>query len=142
MHTIASWMSTEVRTVDCDASLREAYELMQRSHVHHLVVTDRDHRVCGVLSDRDVRRAMPSVFASTSAAEFEAILDRIRVGQVMTRDPVTAEPHDSLMHAARAMLEGRFSMLPVVADGRLLGVITDTDLLRALAMQPGELAAR
>ncbi len=129
MH-VKEWMSASPITVTPDTPMYEARRLMQEKQVRHLPVTDRD-RLVGILTDRDIRLNLPSPATSLSVWEINYLLARLTVGEVMTRGVVTIAPDRPAEEAARLMLERRIGALPVVEDGRLVGIITETDLLRA-----------
>ena len=108
-------MSTALMTVNTDETIKEAHAEMQVGIIRHLPVIDDRGRLAGVLSDRDVLRAL-----STKKPQ--------RVAEVMTRDVVTTRP-DTTAHAAAAlMLDRKISSLPVVDEtGALVGLVTQTD---------------
>jgi len=134
MKTVADIMTAPVRTVSMDDSLAAVRGMFRETGVHHLVVVERG-RVAGVISDRDLLRAI-SPFADNEYTEQarDAATLRKRVHQIMTRRPVTVPPETPIAEAARTMLEKHVSSLPVVnAEGRLRGIVTSRDLLRAVA---------
>jgi CBS domain-containing protein len=112
------------------ATVAEAEALLEALRIRHLPVLEGD-RLVGLITDRDIRLAsMPR--PRWEPSQPDALLRLIRVEQVMTRDPVTASPHMPIAEAARLMLEHRYGGLPVVQEGRLVGIITQGDLLKAL----------
>jgi len=111
-------MSRRVVTVTPDTTLGEARHLLAEHRIRRLPVMI-GRRLVGIVSDRDVR--------SASASH-----DRTPVAQIMTRNVVTATSQMRVDEAARIMLDGRFGGLPVVDGGELTGIVTETDLLRAL----------
>jgi acetoin utilization protein AcuB len=125
-------MSTDVVSVTPEDSLAHALRLTREHHIRHLPVV-RNGALEGILSDRDIRTAMPSA-VTVADAERAAFLERTPVGEVMTRDVITAGPLDTIEDAARELCRHRIGALPVVdAHGRLLGIVTETDALRAFA---------
>jgi acetoin utilization protein AcuB len=93
----------------------------------HLLVTDEDGRLAGIVSDRDVVRCFgPTAFPD------EAQLAAIRADSIMSPDVVTIEFDSSIVAAIDLMHEQGFSSLPVLHDGRLVGIITTSDLMRLL----------
>jgi len=111
-------MSRQPVTVTPDTPLSEARRLLVEHRIRRLPVI-AGRRLVGIVSDRDVR--------SASASH-----DRTSVAQIMTHNVVTATSQMRVDEAARIMLDGRFGGLPVVDGGELTGIVTETDLLRAL----------
>jgi CBS domain-containing protein len=111
---------------------------MRQRRIRHLLVVD-DHRLVGVITDRDIRLNGPSPATSLSVREVNHLLERLTVDRVMTSDVITITPAEDLTSAARLMLEHTIGCLPVVAAGQLVGIVTDTDLVRVIA-QLGRLA--
>ena len=124
-------MTRPVITMAEDQTLREAIALMQRHRIRHVPIVSGDS-VMGILTDRDVKRATPSLLSGVNQDEFDRVLNTTTVSHVMTRNPYTVTPSTSLRDAVKLMLDRRFSSLPVVEAGRLIGMLTITDLLRTL----------
>lgn len=130
MRQVKDWMVPNPITIGPKATVAEAEALLEGHRIRHLPVLDGD-RLVGMITDRDVRLAsMPR--PRKEADHPDALLNLVRVEQVMTPDPVTASPDMPIAVAARLMLEHRYGGLPVVEGGRLLGIITQGDLLKAL----------
>lgn len=118
-----------VRTLD---SVEEAVRLLRQRGVRHLLVLDKN-QLTGIVSDRDIKRALePGKTRKRvmSVGGLYFLLEPILVEEIMTPDPVTIGPGESVQEAAKMMLEHRFGALPVVQNGRPVGIITETDLLR------------
>jgi CBS domain-containing protein len=113
MTTVADLMVTDVLTVEPSDSIGEAAEKMQAANVGAVVVTDFA-RIVGIVTERDLTRA---VAARARAAE-------ARCRQWMTPDPLTIEPDTTVEAAAKIMLDHNFRHLPVVKDGRVLGIVS------------------
>ena len=125
-------MSAEVVTLRAGDHLDLASDIMTLGRIRHMPVISSD-RVVGILSQRDLfRAAVSSVLAFRPAAEREW-LAKIPVEQAMTKDVVTAEAGWTIQQAVGTMLERRIGCLPVVEDGRLVGLLSETDCLRLLA---------
>jgi acetoin utilization protein AcuB len=122
-------MHRETVTVSPGTSLEEAYRLMQQRRFRHLPVLD-EGRLVGVVTDRDLRQSMSE--AGPGGFPPEAL-----VRHVMAEHPWTASPLDPVEDAARRMRELKIGCLPVVDDGKLLGIVTGIDLLDALLRLTG-----
>jgi acetoin utilization protein AcuB len=133
---VKAWMSGDPVALGPDASALEALDLMVDRGIRHLPVVDAEGRVVGVVSLDDLRAALPvsvSLRAPLSAPERELARDW-RVGEVMTHAPETVTSETPLAEAADCMADRRIGCLPVVDDdGRLAGILSETDALRALA---------
>ncbi len=127
---VKDWMNPRPLTVGAEATLAEAKIMMEKYWIRHLLVLEGNALV-GMFSDRDLRAASLPANAEFSAAARDAQLGRVTVGTVMTSDPRTVLPNATLVEVARLMLEHRFGALAVVDGGRLAGIITETDILRA-----------
>jgi CBS domain-containing protein len=119
MATVADVMVKDVLTVEPTSSIGEAAEKMNAAKVGAVVVVEDFVRIVGIITERDLLRA---VAQRARAAE-------ARVRQWMTPDPMTIEPETSIEDAAKIMFENNFRHLPVVKDGRSLGIVS----LRILA---------
>lgn len=128
-------------TIDPEAPVETATATMSERRIHHLPVVDERGRPIGMLSDRDVRSALiaPAIVEYLSAAarrRLRAIdhdLATLRVRDVMTWDVVTIEADAPVAQAAAVMFEGHVGSLPVVDRDGLVGIITERDVLKALA---------
>jgi CBS domain-containing protein len=132
MSTVADWMTTDVVVVTPDEHLSDALRKLHRNRIRHLCVVGAGGELAGMLSDRDILRALPSTFAANASESYERLLEAIHVGQVMTRALLLAAPETLLNAAAERMLVARVSALPVLEGGALVGILTETDCLRAL----------
>ncbi len=132
MMTIAKIMSSAPVVVEPKAPLREVYRVMAEHCIRHIPVVSADGLV-GVISDRDVREALPSPMSPGEAMEFAAAMDRIPVWEVMAEEVVTVTPRTSLAEAAHMLAGRKIGCLPVLDAGRLVGIVTETDMLQAFA---------
>ena len=135
-------MSQDVATIGVGDSCREAVGRMVRRKIRHLPVVDGAGALVGVVTDRDLRHHLfePSVLRGIGAVSVDALLRAVPVKEAMSSPVVTVAPDDDLEEAARVMLEDKVGSLPVVENGRVVGIITETDLLRRIcrvdAMSP------
>lgn len=123
-------MTRDPVAVPSTASLAEALRLVGRHRLRHLPVVDGGELV-GILSDRDLRLAMPSPLGA-ERPEFVAQVEATPVEAIMARDVITAGPTETLEDAAVRMCRHRVGALPVLDEaGRLVGILTESDILRA-----------
>ncbi|HEV8661910.1 MAG TPA: CBS and ACT domain-containing protein [Candidatus Methylomirabilis sp.] len=125
-------MQPEVVTVTPGTSVAGASRLLQEHRIRHLPVVERG-RLVGIITDRDIRRVLPSPATSLEVHELLYLLDRLTVGEVMTAKVITVTPETPIEEAARLLVDHRIGCLPVLQGDRLAGIITETDLLAALA---------
>jgi acetoin utilization protein AcuB len=123
-------MATRVKTLGRNDTLELAKGLMTSGPVRHLPVLD-EGRVVGVVSQRDLFRSalMAAVLGFARGAQ-EALLRTLRAKDVMSERVITVPPEATVVDASRLMLEARIGCLPVVQDGVLVGLVTETDALR------------
>jgi acetoin utilization protein AcuB len=107
-------MTTNPVTIGDAVQVRQALEMMGSHRLRHLPVLDADDNLVGIVSEKDLLRAQPDSLVS----------------EVMTRDVVTVTEYTALEEAARIMADGKISSLPVMRDGRLVGIVTETDLFQ------------
>ncbi len=124
-------MTSEVITVGVSEPIRRAWNLVEEKRLRRFPVMDGD-RLVGIITDRDIRNATASSVVLTEKKYHDYLLDTVRVESIMTQDPRTVTPDTGLKEAARIILEMQVGGLPVVEDGRLVGIITETDLIRTL----------
>jgi acetoin utilization protein AcuB len=129
--TIRELMTGGVITVRRETSVLEARDLMAKEKIRHLPVMAPGGKLVGILTDRDIRLNLPSRATSLSVQEINHLLTALTVDQVMTRSVITIGPDDPARTAAQLMLDHRIGALPVLDDGHLIGIITETDILRA-----------
>lgn len=129
---IRELMQRDVVTVDAAAHLDVAEELMRMDRIRHLPVVS-DGRLVGLVSQRDLFRAALSSALARSPEDEQRWLARIPVAQAMTREVLFAHPDADVGHAVEMMLRERVGCLPVVEEGRLVGLLSETDCLRHLA---------
>lgn len=133
MVQIQSIMSRRVVTVELDDSLEVVKQIFDQMKFHHLLVVDEEGKLCGVISDRDLLRAVSPFIGSLSEQSRDLATLRKRVHQIMSRKPVTLGPEQGLEEATRALLEHRVSCLPIVDRAfRPIGIVSWRDLLKHL----------
>jgi acetoin utilization protein AcuB len=141
---VRDWMTRKLVTLPPEASVAEALTLCRERRIRHIPILE-EGRLVGIVSDRDLRDATPAL----GDQERASALQEIQVGDVMTREVITTVPEDSIENAAQEMYEHKIQSLPVVAEGpivdevsavaeeELLGIVTTSDVMRALIMLVG-----
>jgi acetoin utilization protein AcuB len=136
-------MRAAVITITPKTSLPEALRLVQHRGIRHLPVVEDDALV-GIVSDRDLKRAMASPATSLETHELRYLLDALTVDEIMTRPVITIGPTFPIEEAARLIVKERVGALPVTERGRLVGIVTETDVLELFVkgMGAGEPSSR
>jgi acetoin utilization protein AcuB len=109
----------------------DARNLMLKERIRHLPVTDAEGRLLGIITDRDIRLNLPSQATSLSVWEINHLLAKLTVGDVMTESVISVGPDRPARDAAQLMVDHQIGALPVEDTGRLVGILTETDLVRA-----------
>jgi CBS domain-containing membrane protein len=130
--TVRDIMTSEVTTLGRNDSLQLAKDIITLGRVRHFPVLD-DGKVVGVVSQRDLYRAsLGSVMKYGEKAQ-QAFLEGIAVKEVMSDPPLTIAPHASVQEAARLMMEKKIGCLPVLEGSKLVGIVTESDMLKLVA---------
>ncbi|MEA3441430.1 MAG: CBS domain-containing protein [Chloroflexota bacterium] len=127
---IKDWMSSDPITVSSGVTLPEAYWLMIKNNIRRLPVIDNDVLV-GIVTLDDLKRMEPVNFAGLDMIQMGDMLCKLPVRKVMTENPITVSSTETLVEAARLMLNHKISALPVVEGSRVVGIITESDIFRA-----------
>lgn len=127
-------MTTEVITVNIDEPIRRAWELIDERKLRRFPVVSGD-KLVGIITDRDIRTATVSSVVLTEKKYHDYLLNTVKVESIMTPNPRSVTPDASLKEAAKIILDMKVGGLPVVEDDKLVGIITETDMLRALIDQ-------
>ena len=117
-------------TITPDTSVSAARALMQKHCIRHLPILE-DGRLVGILSDRDLRTVAPSPATSLSVWEINYLLTQLTAREVMPRFVMTVAPDCPIAEAVGLMLGHKIGALPVVEAQRVVGILTQTDVLRA-----------
>lgn len=127
---VKDWMSAKVITISPEQTLPDAHEIMKKRKIRRLPVV-QDGALMGIITLGDLREAGPSDATSLSVFEMNYLLARLKVGEIMTRDPLTVSPQTGLTEAAKLMLHHKIGGLPVVEGKTVVGIITESDIFRA-----------
>jgi len=131
-------MTTPVITVPPDLPFQEALRLMRENHFRRLPVVDKNGKIIGIVSERDLLYASPSPATTLSMWEVNYLLSKIKVDRLMSTTIITVSPDDILETAAHLMVENRIGGLPVVdKDNRPVGIITETDIFKSFVQMIG-----
>lgn len=134
---VKNWMSQNVVSVSINDTMDYAIRLLKEHRIRMLPVLDND-TIVGVVTDRDLKRASASDATSLEIHELLYLISRIRVGDIMSRNPVTVPLDYTVEETAQLLLEKNISGVPVVdRANKLVGVITQSDLFRVLIVLTG-----
>jgi CBS domain-containing membrane protein len=124
-------MTRDVETISEDETMDFAKTVMTLGRIRHLPVTDREGRLIGLVTHRDLLRALAEVYRDIGPNGDE---DRIEIRAIMNTDVVTIGPEEPAVRAAEMIWRHKFGCLPVVEAGRLVGIVTESDFVH-MAMQ-------
>ncbi len=121
LHTILATKGTKVLTIRPEQAVKEAISILVQYNIGALVVVDEDSRPIGIISERDVIH---------EAAHNDAVLKQM-IGEVMTARLITCTPHDDIHAVAQTMTDHRIRHLPIVEDGKLVGIVSIGDVVKS-----------
>jgi len=126
-------MTRKVITIDENTDILEAKKKMAEHNIRHLPVVTKNNRLCGIVTDRDIRSAMPSSVLDDPDRDLaQARLAKIKVSEIMTKNPVTLSPQDTLQDALLLIQKTKVGAFTVVDEqGILKGILSTRDLMRA-----------
>lgn len=125
-------MSTKLVTLFAEQAMPLAEDIMKFRHIRHIPVVDPDSRLVGLVSHRDILAANTSRLVGLSDDERQARQSNITVRDIMTSDVWTVSPQTFAEVAAQTLLDHRYGCLPVVDDGKLVGMLTERDFLKVV----------
>lgn len=121
-------MRTNVVTIPAEDSLWIVKEIMEFGDTRHLPVV-RLGELVGVVSQRDLLRASLSNVMGLPANEQKVFLEGVKISEVMSTPPISIDRNETVQGAARTMAQKKIGCLPVLDDGKLIGIVTETDVL-------------
>jgi acetoin utilization protein AcuB len=134
---VENWMSKNVISVDVNDSMHDAMKLMKENKIRMLPVME-EGKLVGIITDRDIKRASASDATTLEIHELTYLMIRIKVMDIMNKKPITVRFDHTLEETAEVLLNNKISGVPVVGDkGGVVGIITQTDLFRALISMTG-----
>ncbi len=134
---VSNWMSKDVITVDVKDSMQDAVKLMKQNEIRMLPVLKKG-KIVGIITDRDLKRSAASDATMLDVHELLYLISKIRVREIMTKDPITVPQNYTVEETAEVLLKNKISGAPVVdQNGDIVGTITQTDLFRVLIALTG-----
>lgn len=118
-------MKRNVVTLSPENSVKDALQTMRDEKIRHLPIVDRDGIVVGIVTDRDIKEVVPSIFSDRNDHRVYDIL----LADVMTKNPILGHPMDFVEESAVTFYDNQIGCLPIVSNNQLIGIITETDLL-------------
>ena len=128
---VKDWMTSDPIMVTSNEKLPDAYWRMINNKIRRLLVVD-DGVLVGIVTLEDLRRAEPSITFGLDLVRISDVLSKLPVRHVMSKNPKTIDPNEPLIKAAKLMLANKISALPVVEMDKPVGIITESDIFRAL----------
>ena len=119
-------------TATPDMSIPEASALMKQEKVHRLPVLDKEKRLVGIITEKDILYATPSPASSLSIHEMAYLLSKLTVKKLMSKNVVTINKDTTVEEAARMMVDQDLSSLPVLEGDKLIGIVTKSDMFKIL----------
>ena len=134
---VSNWMSQPVITVDSHDSMQNATRLLKENNIRILPVMGQG-KLVGVITDRDLKRASASDATTLDIHELLYLLSKIKVKDIMTKNPIIVSPDFSIEETAQILIKNKISAVPVIDNkDQVVGVITQTDLFRVLTTLTG-----
>lgn len=134
---VSKWMTPNVISMDKNESLGTALRLMREHRIRRLPIVSKG-KLVGIVSDRDLKGALPSDATSLDVWELHGLLDRLKISDIMTKKVITTTPDATIERVALIMMENKIEGLPVLdAKGNLVGIVTEGDIFRALVEVTG-----
>jgi acetoin utilization protein AcuB len=138
---VSDYMTSDPMTLSPEDSLQQALETMRLRGVRRLPVTVGGMLV-GIVTEGDLKRAQPSMLTESQEG-FDRVMQGTQVSRIMIQNPVTVTAETPLLEAAETLYNTKYGALPVISGGRVVGILTDNDLVRALVdvlrgEKPGE----
>jgi acetoin utilization protein AcuB len=125
------WMTKKVFTVTPDDYLSDAIRIMKEQDIKHLPVV-KNEKLKGIISDRDIKEYSPSKATSLDIYELHYLLAKTKIKEIMQAPVITTTPDAPVEEAAMTLLDKTIGCLPVLDNNRLVGIISDKDIYRAL----------
>ena len=124
-------MKKDLITITKDDRMTTAKKILREKNIRHLPVVD-GKKLIGLVSNMDIRKAEASPATSLEIRELHYLLDKLTVGEIMTRNVITIAPDISVEEATTLLHDNKIGCLPVVEDGNLVGILTENDVMEIL----------
>ena len=128
--TVGQRMTRNPITVKPDTPVSEAQYTMRKEKVHRFPVVDKDQKLKGIVTEKDLLYAAPSPATTLDVYELSYLLSKLKVDEVMSTDLVTVTEDTPIEEAAKILVDSNIGGLPVMRDGKLVGIITESDLFK------------
>lgn len=139
MHkTLSLYMVKNPVSIQEDLSIKDVMKRMHDMDISHLLVTDKDNKLLGVISKEDTHTKLKSLISKTTGKTFtELILKSATASEIMTKNYIPVKPDDSLEYGVELLLQNEFHCLPVIENDQAVGIITSYDLLKGYYQEYG-----
>ena len=135
MDTVRGWMSSPALVVDQSMPLPDVRQRLTQQHIRRLPVVDAARQLVGIVTEGDINRVSDSHITDVRDYSLYHRVADLPIGEIMTRAVVTVTPDTPIMEVARLLLEHRIGGVPVVEDGLVIGMITESDLFRLIVTE-------
>ena len=132
MDTVRQWMSNPAIVAPETMTLPETRRLMREQRIRRLPVVDADGQLVGIVTEGDINRVSDSHVTDVRDFNLYHRIADLPIHDVMTHDVVTVSPDTSIGEVAQRLLDHRIGGVPVIEQGRIVGVITESDLFRVI----------
>lgn len=133
---IENLMNKKLVTLSMDSTLSEAKEVFEKQKIHHLLITDDDGLLAGVMTDRDLYKNLSPTIGTSQETHRDTALMQRKLHQIMARNLTTAQAKLPLNEAVLLFYDNNISCLPVIDEqNKAIGIITWRDILKVLALQ-------
>jgi len=138
MDTVRRWMSSPALVVDESMPLPDVRQRLTQQRIRRLPVVNQAGQLVGIVTEGDINRVSDSHVTDVRDYSLYHRVADLPIGEIMTRAVVTVTPDTPILVVARLLLEHRIGGVPVVEHGRVIGMITESDLFRLIVMQQAE----
>lgn len=126
-------MKTNVITLSANNLIKDAVKLMKQHAINHIPIVNTEKNVIGIISDRDIRDALPSVLHKVDSTEDP----QIPISSIMTKNVISAHPLDFVEELSTIFYDYKIGCVPIVDQNKLVGIVTKTDILYTLIQLTG-----